>query len=1247
MSVADNDQQDRRRANRRPPLGPHARRVLPVLGALSALRALGLVGFSAAVGSLMTALAQAAFTAASHGVGRTASTGWTDFIGSHSAGADGILPHWLTGSDPGSWSWGAVVLGVAGLALRALADWGLSVAAQRAATETKSTIRQGVLRRILSAPRSRTAGGTAASDGAVAVLVSRGLDALDDYYVRTITALVSTGVIPAILLVVVLLADPISALVLVLTLPLVPVFMVLIGKTTQNDTREAQSQLLRLSQHIVELSRGLPVLVGLKREQAQSRALKDLGESYRKRTMTTLRSAFQSSLALELITTISVALVAVFIGLRLVSGQIGLDTALLVLLLAPECFQPLRDVGTAFHQSQDGVDALRRSEEILEEPTGASVVSPSSDAAISVSGLTVEFPGRGRALDDVSFVLEPGTTTLLTGPSGCGKTTLLKTMADMVRDGHDARAGDRTAVAGSVFVPDSVAWIGQSPNFLAATVVEEVGLYANPENASTWLGDLTGQNGESQEEATRARALWGPVIDASLRSVGLEDLGSVAPAALSAGQARRLAIARVLAAVRPAGGNLQGRSTGPSQWLVLVDEPTAHLDRRAAGMVSDALRELTESGATVLWVTHDPAAAPSSAGRIDLDQAGRLVRHVQATRSERVTSAPAKGCTTAADALGAECGDRERRATPHHGSWSADGGRNGSWTSGVRGTLRTLFRVTGLRASQVWAPVLLSFLTVAFGASLTALSGWLIVRASQQPGMMYLMVAIVGVRFFGLGRAVFRYLERLLTHDVVLKAANRLRSNAWDSMGETALSLRSLLRGGTFLDRLVGDVDEVRDSLPRVLLPIATNVPTMIAAVIATYLTVPSATWVVAAAALVTSLLAPWLVLVADRRAETASRDAVQRTLRGGLGAMESAEDLKGNRLGDAVLRVLAGQDRLALAAARRSATATGLGNALSLVTWWAAALGIAVIAWDPVSTGDIAAPVAAIPVLLCTALVEPSSQAIDSVRAWPAFARLVAKISPVAEAPESPSHPAGIPGQRDDREPTEPSDARELCLDDISARWPGMAEPAIRGVTGRVGRGQALGITGPSGAGKTTTLAVLLGFLRPERGSIRVDGREMAPEQLRGASAWCPQDAYIFDSTVRGNLLLARPRESAPSDQELDTMVRRVGLGSLLDSMEYGLDTRVGAGGSRLSGGQRQRLAMARALLTNAPFLLVDEPTAHLDEPSAAALVEELDRATRGSSDEAGPGTIVISHRPTDLGHCRSVVTLGRGAGQ
>ncbi|WP_129659127.1 thiol reductant ABC exporter subunit CydC [Rothia uropygialis] len=1238
MSTHPKKPRTQRRSSQPPPLGPHARRVIPVLGLISALRAVGLVGFAAAVGSLLAALAKAAFDAISRGHGSEASSGWADFVGSKSAGVDGLFPHWLLGGDGGAWSWGVVAVGLSSLALRAAADWGLSVVSQRAATETKSTIRRGLLERVLSAPRGSSPDGETTGDGAVAILVSRGLDALDDYYVKTITALVSTGVIPAILLVVILCADPLSALVLVLTLPLVPIFMILIGKTTQNDTREAQSQLLRLSQHIVELSRGLPVLFGLKREKAQAQALSELGEQYRRRTMTTLRSAFQSSLALELITTISVALVAVFIGLRLVHGEIGLDTALLVLLLAPECFQPLRDVGTAFHQSQDGVEALRRSEELLDEPVGRSVVTKHGFGSVSVDGLTVGYPGRGQVLRDISFTLAAGTTTLLTGPSGSGKTTLLKVLGDLVRAERVGPDSKGPTMSGSISTPGAVAWIGQSPHFLAATAADEVGLYIDPEDAEIWLQDFEAERGPGQSpKAEKLRSKWSPVICSALRSVGLEELEAIAPTALSAGQARRLAIARVLAASRVRLSDCSDSGNSKTGQLILVDEPTAHLDAEAADKVTGALQELSEGGATILWVTHDVSTGPSGAGRIVLDRNGRITRReLSSTSDESLLSRVRSGGEPATLRV------LTRRPDPEKSIVDGGAEREDVKAHGIRETLATVRRATGVRWRQALGSVGLSFLTVAFGASLTALSGWLIVRASQQPGMMYLMVAIVGVRFFGLGRAVFRYLERLLTHDTVLRAANRLRMNAWNSMGESALSLRSLLRGGTFLDRLVGDVDELRDAMPRVLLPIATIVPTMIAAVVATVWTVPSAAWLVAVAAFVTSVIIPRIVLVADRHADTVSRASSERTLRGALGAMESSEDLRGNRLSDAVLSALTRQDRIALRASRRSAFATGLGNGLTLATWWATALGIAVLAWGPVTDGEISAPMAAIPVLLCTALVEPSTQAIEAIRSWPTFSRLVAKIRRGLDTTPRGSANTAKEGEEAESSETSLMGAKALTLDNLSARWPGMDRPAVNGLSGQVSRGSTLGITGPSGSGKTTTLAILLGFLTPESGEIRVDSEQVTSRRLRGASAWCPQDAYIFDSTVRGNLSLARPRTAAPSDEELESIMRRVGLGPLLDSWEFGLETRVGAGGSMLSGGQRQRLAMARALLTEAPFLLVDEPTAHLDEEAALSLIEELDRATRTSaSGTNAPGTIVISHRPTDLVHCRSVISL------
>ena len=199
----------------------------------------------------------------------------------------------------------------------------------------------------------------------MAALASRGLDALDNHYATYLPALVSAAVVPAVVGLRILFADWVSALVIVLTVPLVPVFMVLIGKHTEERVAQAAAGLDRLSNHLVELARGLPALVGLRRAGQRRRALRDVSEAYRASTLGTLRTAFVSGLALELIATISVAVVAVFIGLRLVHGDMALAPGLLVLMLAPECFMPLREVGSAFHSAEDGVEALHRTRRIL------------------------------------------------------------------------------------------------------------------------------------------------------------------------------------------------------------------------------------------------------------------------------------------------------------------------------------------------------------------------------------------------------------------------------------------------------------------------------------------------------------------------------------------------------------------------------------------------------------------------------------------------------------------------------------------------------------------------------------------------------------------------------------------------------------------------------------------------------------------------------------------------------------------
>lgn len=214
---------------------------------------------------------------------------------------------------------------------------------------------------------------------------------------------------------------------------------------------------------------------------------------------------------------------------------------------------------------------------------------------------------------------------------------------------------------------------------------------------------------------------------------------------------------------------------------------------------------------------------------------------------------------------------------------------------------------------------------------------------------------------------------------------------------------------------------------------------------------------------------------------------------------------------------------------------------------------------------------------------------------------------------------------------------APALSLQDAAARWPGMDHPVFAHLNMDARAGSWTAVTGPSGSGKSTVLATVLGFLPLESGRVLASGEVLEGEQLRGYAAWCPQAAHIFESTLEGNLMLARDRSDRPSEEELIEVLRRVGLGEWFDALPQGLRTPVGAGGSFLSGGQRQRLAVARALLVNSPVLLLDEPTAHLDAESARALMADLDAATRSSS----VATVLVSHRPEDIARCDEVVRL------
>lgn len=1057
----------------------------------------------------------------------------------------------------------AVLWGIAWALLRAGASWAQRVISARAVLGAKEQLRGQLAERLIEGGGFRL--------GSATTLATQGLDQLDKYYTVFLPALINSACIPLLVGARILFADWVSALIVVLTVPLIPLFMALIGMHTQERVAAATTALGRLSDHLVELAKGLPVLLGLGRAKEQLAALKGISERYRVTTMQTLRTAFLSSLALELIATISVAVVAVFIGVRLVGGGMSLELGLLALLLAPECYTPLRELGSAFHSSQEGRDALSRVRAILRAPLGQSPLAATTDSseqsgAVVVEDLAVSYPGRSDAtISGLSFMAPAGAITVLDGPSGSGKSTILAALSGR-RWAVDA-AGDNEGdvvvarVTGTITGIDRarVAWLPQHPHATAATVLGELRLYAGDEQA----GDA---------------ALRG-----MLAELGLEMIAGADPARISPGELRRLAFARVLARVR-AGAT-----------VVLLDEPTAHLDDRSAALVIEAIRALP-GRATVIVASHDPAVRTLGSHTVALGGAAPS-GVLPPSDGSPLTPEPASAASVASSLASSALSSVASAAT-----LAAD-----SALAPRRSALAELTLFLRPVSGTMLGTVLLGTLSTGFAVALTGVSAWLIVRASEQPPIMYLLVAIVGVRFFGLGRAVLRYCERLVGHDAIFGALGSLRMRLWSGLSELGSSRRSLLTGASVLDRLVRDVDQLRDLSLRVVAPVLVGIVTLAAAVTALAIISPATLPLFLGLAIVGLVVAPATAVIADRaaaRAEQGLRSGVLRRFAAMLGA---ADDLRANGVDGRVRRQLRELDAQASAAARRGAWALGLGGAVVVAACCIAALLVLPLTADAVASGSLEGALVAVLVLTPIGLIDPLLDVVAAAQQWPALASVLRRVSSVTDS-QIDTDVAEVGAEFAPQ-----GSITSLELEGVSARWPGAEHPVFSGLSARVGRGEWLVVTGPSGSGKSTLLTLMLGYLWPERGRYLLGGRELGPDPaaaLRGHIAWCPQEGHLFDSSLRANLLLARPRDDAPDDAEMLETLRRVGLGPLMSRLADGLDAPIGPGGSRLSGGERQRLAVARTLLTRSEVILIDEPTAHLDEPAAIELMADLRRA-------------------------------------
>lgn len=1064
----------------------------------------------------------------------------------------------------GTQAWRAwLAWGLASAVLRALITWAHRVVAARALLGTKEKLRAELAEKLVAQP--------GAPLGASSTLATQGLDELDKYITVFLPALVDAAVVPLLVGARILFADWISAAIIVVTVPLIPVFMALIGMHTRERVSAATDALARLSEHLVELARGLPVLVGLGRAQEQTLALRTISERYREKTVQTLRTAFLSSLALELIATISVALVAVTIGVRLVSGDMPLEIGLLVLVLAPECYTAFREIGTAFHASRDGKEALTRVNAVLEVPAPASILDASgATGAVRVRGLRVTYSGRDRpAVSGVSFTAAAGEITVLDGASGAGKSTIFAVLTGSLSDSeHGARViGQVAGVDG-----ERLAWLPQHPQYVAGSVLRELLVYGE---------------GVPDAPASAARLLT---------QLSLAHLANADPARLSPGELRRLAFARVLLRVE-AGAR-----------LVLLDEPTAHLDTASADILIAAIAALRRR-VTVIVASHDPAVRALAENTVLVS--GRAATVAHAERAERATaSLPAPLSASAPVPVQAHQNRPATAAWPH--------------------PLRELGAFLRPVAGRIAAAIVLGTFATLFAISLTALSGWLIVRASQHPPIMYLLVAIVGVRFFGIGRAVLRYADRLVSHEAIFAAVTTMRMRLWTALARHGARNRALLTGSNALDRLIRDVDQVRDLSIRVIMPPVAGLLTAVAAITALGIVYPPAVPLFVALGAITVVIAPAVALGADRAAARGQQQLRSRVLRRFAAMLASADELRANAVDGVVRRQLRQLDARASGVARRSAWALGLGNALVVLACCAVAILVLPLTAAAVADGTLAPELVAVLVLTPLALIDSMLDVVAAIQQWPALREVLGRVSTLTTGEKARAGDLAD-GLADDLtgEPVSMPAVTSIRLDDVSARWPGAPAPVFEHVHAHVRRGEWLVVSGPSGSGKTTLLTLLLGHLRPETGRYLVndtDATTLDSENLRRSFAWCPQEGHLFNSTLHANLLLARGREDAPDAAEMTAVLRRVGLGPLLDTLPQGLDTVLGPSGGHLSGGERQRVAVARTLLTRADVILLDEPTAHLDEEAAESLMADLRVAL------AEKITVLVTHQPVGV---------------
>jgi thiol reductant ABC exporter CydC subunit len=531
----------------------------------------------------------------------------------------------------------------------------------------------------------------------------------------------------------------------------------------------------------------------------------------------------------------------------------------------------------------------------------------------------------------------------------------------------------------------------------------------------------------------------------------------------------------------------------------------------------------------------------------------------------------------------------------------------------IAAPLRGALLATRSRWPLAGASILLGAAAVCAAGALLAVSGWLISRAAQRPEILTLGVAIVGVRFFGISRALLRYAERLVSHDLAFRSLTDLRLRFFRRLVPLVPAGLPGVGAADLLSRFVADADRMQDLYLRAVGPPAVAVVAGAAFVLASYLVLPVVALAMLAILLLGGVFAPLLVRAAARRCgarQAAGRAATAAQVTAisagaaeiALAGREEEWERRANEAGSSLGRLM-----------RRDALSTGIAAGASEAIAAGAAVLMLTVATPAVADGRLSGVTLAALVMLALAsleIVAPLATAAASVDAVEASAARLEKVTSSPDPSPDPIDPLPVPVHG------------SLRLRDVSFAHPG-GRAILTGADLAVAPGEAVALVGPSGIGKSTVADLLVRFLDPVTGAVElgpVDVRRLRGDELREVVRLVPQDSHLFTTTIRANLAIAAPDAD---DAEIRAAAEAAGLDRWLATLPDGLDTHVGEDGALVSGGQRQRIAVARGLLCNARFLVFDEPTTHLDGIAA----DRLTAAIAACAHERGKGVLAITH--------------------